>query len=585
MLGIGAQWIAWRLALPAIVLMSLAGILAGPVSGLIDPAADFGDLLRPMISIAVAIILFEGGLTLNLRELREAGSGVMRLVLPGVPLAWGLGAAAAHYLAGFSWPVAVLFSGILVVTGPTVIIPLLRQAKLAPRPRAILKWEGIVNDPIGAILAVLVFEYLVRTSHGEPVTTAIGWVAFASLIAAAIGYLFGRLVAASFRGGLVPEFLKAPAVLCLVLACFEAANLVEHETGLLAVTAMGLTIANSKLASIVEMRRFKETVAVILVSGVFVLLTATLSLEDLQAADWRLGAFVAATLFMVRPLAVLCSMIGSAVPFRERLFIAWIAPRGIVAVAVSGFFAAALAEFGYPEAEQLVPYAFAIVFATVVLHGFSAPWLARRLDLVSAQKPGVLIVGASPWSLALACAFKELDVPVTVADTSWHRLKPVRLADIPTYFGEILSEATEEHLDMQQFGTLIAATGNEAYNALVCTEFAPEMDRANIFQLGGETEDDPMDLPFTLKGKRLFKPALSLDDLLTRHYRGWGFQKTTLTEEYGFDAHQANVTDEAEGVLILRASGRMTTYRSAETRPPGPGDALLTYVPPEPAAS
>jgi NhaP-type Na+/H+ or K+/H+ antiporter len=382
-LGIGAQWLAWRLQWPAIVLMSAAGLIIGPLamvllgSPIVDPAADFGDLLRPMIALAVALILFEGGLDLHFSEIRGLGVAVRRMILVVAPVGWALGTLAAHYLAGLPWDIAALFGGLLVVTGPTVILPLLRQAKLAGRPAALLKWEGIVNDPVGAILAVFVYEAIRFTANGQTWMEAGFYLLWACLVGAALGVGFGWALAQAFKRGYIPEFLKAPMVLAAVLGCFVIADMVAHETGLLAVTAFGMMLGNSRVASIGDMRRFKETIAVVLVSGVFVLLTASLTPATLIAMDWRAFLFVGGMLFIVRPATVWLSTIGAGLSWQERTLVGWIAPRGIVAVAVAGFFANELVALGRTEAQALVPLVFLMVFATVILHGFTIRPLAK----------------------------------------------------------------------------------------------------------------------------------------------------------------------------------------------------------------
>ncbi len=579
-LGIGSQWLAWKFQLPAIVLMSLAGIVAGPLLGLLNPAEDFGEFLSPIISAAVAIILFEGGLTLDFRELKHVGRAVRRLVFPGVPIAWALGAVAAYYLVGLSWPVAILFAGILIVTGPTVITPMLRQANLSARPRTILKWEGIVNDPIGALLAVIVFEYLVFEKAGDPLLQTVLWLTLAFLLAALIGYVFARVIVSLFKSGGVPEFLKAPVLLSAVLACFGIADAIEHETGLLAVTAMGIAIANSGIASINEMRRFKENITIILVSGVFVVLTATLSLDILTGLDWGFAAFVGAILFLVRPITVWISTLGAGLPWRDTLLISWIAPRGIVAVAVSGFFALKLQELGYLDGAQLVPLSFAIVFATILAHGFTVKKLAQMLGLATEGHPGALIVNASSWSVELAKLMKSLEIPVLIADTSWRRLKRARLENIPVYYGEILSEATEHQLDLNQFGSIIAASGNYAYNALVSTEFAPEFGRNNIFQIGGKDSDDSHEVSHTLKGRIIFGAGLGLEDLLKRHYAGWTFQKTRITEKFTLEDYKTKLHAETDILFTLKKDGKLSFATGADAPKIEDGDTIISYAPP-----
>ncbi|MEX6633857.1 cation:proton antiporter [Hyphococcus lacteus] len=592
-LGIGAQWLAWRFNLPAIVLMAIAGVIAGPVLNIFaaagagpgDPPMEalFGEFYRPIIAVAVAVILFEGGLQLNISELRGLGRGVRQLVFPGVLIAWFLGAAAAYLIAGLSWQVALLFGGIMVVTGPTVIIPLLRQSKLNSRPATLLKWEGIVNDPIGALLAVVVFEFLVIGDHGASSTDIISSLIVAAILAAGAGYGFGKLTAVSFRRGWVPEYLKPPVLLALVLVCFELANLLQHEAGLLSVTAMGVTLANSKIASINDLRLFKENITIMLVSGVFIILTANLTMDSIRSLDWSSALFLLAMLFVVRPLTVFIATIGSGLPWKERLLVGWIAPRGIVAVAVSSFFGASLVAEGYADGAKLIPLAFGMVFATVVLHGFTISPLAKALGLASRERPGVLIVGASPFSAALAAKLKDMEVPVTVADTSWRRLKPVRLANVPTYYGEILSEVTEHHMDLNRFGYLLALGGNEAHNALVATDLAPELSRAAIFQVNarGKDEEDRKALSYTLQGQTFLHSAVALDELMRRHYSGWVFQRTRLSEEYPPEQYKKDLHPEAEIVLVMRKGGLTFASREAEVKPEI-GDVVLAYIPKPP---
>ncbi|HBU97846.1 cation:proton antiporter, partial [Thalassospira lucentensis] len=475
--GVGAQWMAWRAGVPAIVLLSALGLILGPGTGLLDPVTDFGALLQPLVAVAVAVILFEGGLALDFRELRHSVSGILRLTTIAPLLAWLLGAFAAHYLADLSWPVAALFGGIMIVTGPTVIAPLLRHARMAKHPSTLLKWEGIVNDPIGALFAVLAYEIIVASQRGNGLSAAIGHLAFNILIAIAIGLVAGLCTVQVFRRGWIPEFLKAPLVLGVLLTCFAGANIVQEETGLLAVTVLGLVIGNAHLMAIDEIRRFKETLTVILVSSVFIILTATLEWSMVEELTWGHGLFVAAMLFVVRPVSIIGALSFSKINWRERILVGWIAPRGIVAVAICGLFGTELVELGYADGALLIPLAFAMVFSTVVLHGFSIRPMARYLDLAVNGPPGVLIVGAHRWTIDLATRLDELDIPVVITDSRWHSLRAAREAGLTTFYGEVLSEVFEHHLDTSALGKLIATTDNDAYNTLVCTDFAPEFGR------------------------------------------------------------------------------------------------------------
>ncbi|SET77332.1 cation:proton antiporter [Oceanicella actignis] len=581
-LGIGAQWLAWRFQLPAIVLMLLAGILAGPATGLVSPRAQFGPVIDAAVGAAVALILFEGGLTLNFNELRTARPAVRRLAALGAPLGWLTATLAAHWVAGLSWEVAAVFGGVLVVTGPTVVTPLLRQARLDPRPASILRWEAIVNDPLGALAAVLAFEIVaaLAAAGGHAVPMALAHLALGVAIAGAAGWAAGKALAAAFRRGAAPEFLKAPAMIAAVLAVYAACDSLLHESGLLAVTVMGVVMGNARLPSLGELLRFKEAVTVLLVSGVFIVLAAGLDAPMIAALDWRAALFVLAVMFVARPAAVLASLIGTNLPWRERAMIAWIGPRGIVAVAISGFFGARLAELGVPDAHMLAPLAFALSAATVVAHGFSIGPAARLLGLTSTEPPGALIVGGSPWSAALAETLLKAGAPVLVADRNWSHLRHARVLGVPTYYGEILSEQAEHSLNLSRYGWLLATTDNDDYNALVCTDFAPEFGRRNVFQVGRSDEDEgERGLPVTLGGRPLGAGG-DHAAYAERFARGWRFRRTALTEDYGFEDWRRD-QPEAELIAVQGRSGALAFSGPDDPITPRPGAAIIFFGPPK----
>jgi len=580
-LGVGAQWLAWRLRLPAIVLMLVAGIIAGPLTGMIDPEHDFGDTLGSLISVAVALILFEGGLSLDVRGLRDAGVAVRRIILLGAPLGWLTGTLACHYVAGLSWPVSTVFGGILVVTGPTVVTPLLRQAKLTQRPASVLRWEAIVNDCIGALFAVLAFEYAATVAHSADLTDAAGQLVLGIVLAIIFGGAAGLALAYAFRRAMVPEYMKVPVLLAMVLGVFAASNEFLEESGLLAVTLMGMILGNARLPSIAELRRFKEHIAVLLVSGVFVILAATLDREMVATLDWRAVAFVIVVMLVARPVAIWLSLAGTNITSAEKGLISWVGPRGVVAVAISGFFGTKMVELGYADGAVIAPLAFALVFATVVIQGFSVSAVARKLELVSTATPGILIVGASNWSAQLAKALLKLEIPVLVVDKSWSALRKLRLQEIPTWHGEILSETAEHTIDLNRFGTIIAATDNDSYNALICTDFGPEFGRTNVFQLGRSDDDgeNPNALPVTLGGRKLFRSGVSYAALESRSYSGWVFTQTRLTDEYGLEDYRE---DRAEGTELLAdlSKDSAISFVTVSDRPKAkPGDILLSYAP------
>lgn len=578
--GVAAQWIAWRTKLPAIVLLAASGLLLGPVSGFLQPALQFGDLLRPFIGVCVSVILFEGGLNLQFHEISHNGRAVRRLATVGVVLNWTLTSAAAYYIGGLSLPVALVFGAILVVTGPTVIMPLLRQAGLATRVSSILKWESIVNDPIGALLAVLIFQYFLYTGDAAMQTAfdmAKG-IAVGVGLGGGIGYLAGVM----FRRGSVPEFLKQPVMLSAVVGVYTLSNLLQHEAGLLAVTVMGVVVGNMGIPSIDELRRFKEYISLLMVSTVFILLTASLDPSMLAKIDWRGVALVVAVLFVTRPLTVWLSTVKAGLIWQERALIGWIGPRGVVAAAVAGVFAPELVEAGYPDAEMLVPLIFVVIFSTVVLHGFSIGPLGRRLGLVNTVKNGVVIVGATPWSSDFAIALKEAGTTVLFVDRSWHPLRAARLKGVNTFFGELLSEHAEETLNFNGYTTLLAVSGNDSYNALVCNAFAAEMGRDRVFQLPlfASGDNAPKEVARTQRGAIAFSKQALYDELWRKELENWRFVTTNISDEYRFEQYLEESGDEVMPLVVISPDGAIKVFSPARKLQPTAGDKVLSFVPP-----
>jgi NhaP-type Na+/H+ or K+/H+ antiporter len=576
--GIGSQWLAWRFRIPGIVLLALVGLFMGPATGFLVPARDFGQLFEPIVAVAVAIILFEGGFTLNFQEIRHTSTAVRSLITIGAPLAWGLNTAAGYYIAGLPLPAAVILGGVLVVTGPTVILPLLRQSNLAQRPASLLRWEAIINDPIGALFAVLAFETLL-VMHGDgSVPYLVVHALAALLIALGLGVLAGRGIVWAFNAGHVPEYLKAPVVLVVALATYVASQQVLEESGLLTVTVLGMTLANSKLDDIAEIRRFKETITTLLVAGVFVLLSASIDTSILQSLDWRAAAFVATMLFIVRPVTIFVATIGSGLSWQERALIAWIAPRGVVAIAITSFFASKLTGLYIDGSREMVGLALAIVITTVVLHGFTLAPLARHLGLAAEKRNGVVIVGASPWSVGLAQKLIDNGVPALIVDNKWKELREARAAGVPTHYGEILSEAAEFSLDLGGFGILLAATDNDSYNTLVLKHHAFDFGRQNVFQIAPANRPlgTAVDTESTLGGWPLQASQESIRDF-ARDPHGPSFSATKLTAK--FDLGQLTAGKHARWTPVLAIRPDKSVLMATPDKPfaPQADDIVVGY--------
>lgn len=583
LLGVFAQWIGWWLRTPAIVLFLASGVIVGPVLGLVDPSADFGPLLRPLVGLAVAMILFESSLSLHWHEFKEAASGVRRLITVGAALTWLFCTLAAYYIGNLSLPVSLVFGAILIVTGPTVILPMLRHSGLNRRSASYLKWEGIINDPVGALLAVLVFQYFVFTGGGADgggVFLSLGWGLLASAI---LGVGTAAGLAFAFNRSWVPEYLKAPITFAMVLTIYGVANTVFTDAGLLAVTVMGMTMGNMRIQGMGELRRFKEYVTVLMVSTVFVVLTADLDAAVLRHLDWHAAALVATVIFLVRPAAVLLSTMFSGMDWRDRAVLSWIAPRGVVASAVAGVFGPGLVAAGYAGAEQLLPLIFSIVFATVILHGFSLRWIARWLGL-SSEAHGVLIVGASPWTTELARTLSnDLNVSTLLVDSSWHRLRAARLAGVRVIYGEVLSEQVQQSLELNEIACILAATSNDAYNALVCNSFSTRLEHERVFQLpmyDADETNQARQVARPLQGRPAFHHDAQYEELWRRHFQDWQFAKTRLTDAYDYEAFRADLPADAFVIAVLRADG-ILLFRPARSNggKPGVGDTVIWYAP------
>ncbi|SDK17151.1 cation:proton antiporter [Sediminibacillus albus] len=582
-LGVGSQWLSWRYRLPAIVVMSVAGLLAGPLFGVINPEKDFGDVYQPIITMAVAIILFEGSLNLHLKDIRGLGRSVFRIVTLGAFISWILGSLAAYYVAGMSWAVSFVIGALFIVTGPTVILPLLRQSKLKPRPAKILKWEGIIVDPIGALLAVFALEIIIVLTGEDPNIVSLLLFLLASLFAVILGWAIGRGIGWMFETGRVPEFLKSPLVFAAVIACFTIADEVTHETGLLAVTAMGMTLANIRISSIQDMRHFKENISILLISTIFVMLTASLTRETLmQIFQPEIIGFVLLMLFIVRPLAILLSTIKTDLTKSEKLLVGWIAPRGIVALTVSGYFASILYDEGYEDAALVMSITFALVFFTVMAHGFSIGWLAKKLNLSAEGRPGTLIIGSNSFTVALAKILKEVDVPVIVSDSSWQRLSKARSAGVNFHHGEILSEQTDYRLDMTPYDYLISATEFDSYNALVSTAFVPAFGRNNVYKLSIQSQrgDHMEDLDPTIAGRVLFSGEISLEGLCEKVDAGYVLRKTNITNQYSYPRYLEEREQGTILLFVLRASGNVEYYTEEVKLKAEAGDVVISLTPP-----
>ena len=538
-LGAGAQWLAWRLHLPAILPLLLAGFLVGPVLGWLRPGQAFGNgMLYPTVSLAVGLVLFEGGLTLRLSELHETRAVIARLVSVGMVLTWLGGAAAAHWLAALSWPLALLFGALVIVTGPTVITPLLRIVRPRERVANVLKWEGIVIDVVGAMVAVLVSEAVVLGGgQSTPVHTAL-LVARFLLVGAATGTAAGALLAWVLRRRALPDYLVNVTALAMLFAAFTVSNLITAESGLLAAVVMGVIVANADVPRLEALMSFKEDLSVLFVSALFVVLAANLELGTLLAElTWRSLALLLVLVLVIRPAVVFVSAARSPLNVREKLFLSGIAPRGIVAAAVSSLFAAKLQAFGFAEAPSLPPLVFLMILGTGLLASLGARPLGVRLGVADPDPQGFLILGAHPAARAIARALAQEGIAVMLADTNWSHVAAARVEGLDAFYGSLLSDRSDDELRLAGIGRLLALTSNDEANALTALKYARDFGSANVYQLApGRGAAARGRLGPARGGRAIGADDVTFSRLEALFEAGAEIKRTRLTERFDLDA-------------------------------------------------
>jgi NhaP-type Na+/H+ or K+/H+ antiporter len=572
-LGIAAQWLAWRLRIPSILLLLTFGIVAGPVTGFLHPEELFGDLLLPIVSLSVAVILYEGGLSLKLRELRGVGRVFILLISVGAIVTWLFSTVAAHLLLGFDWPLSALLGSILVVTGPTVIGPLLRHLRLSGQAGTILKWEGIVIDPLGATLSVLVFAAVRADAVNAASAQVVGDLLRTVLIGGGLGAAGAVVLILPLARYWVPDTLQNALSLTAVVGIFALARCLQDGAGLLAVTVMGIALANQKWVVIKHVIEFKENLAVLLVSGLFIVLAAHLKAEELRGLDFRYGLFLAVLVFLARPASVLLATLRSKLTWRERLFLCWMAPRGIVAASVSAVFALKMAAINVPQAHRLVPVTFFVIVGTVALYGLTAPPLARRLGLAYHNPQGILFVGAHPLACALAKALQSEGCRVLMVDSNWTALSAARLAGLPTYYGSVLADEALHDIDFSELGRLVAVTSNHEVNSLACLRFIEVFGRREVYQLPFETDTLARRevVSRDLRGRLLFGPGMTYSELIARVGERPVVKVTQLTKEFDYEAFRTVHGESVVPVLAIKPDSEILlfTVDNAVTRQPG----------------
>jgi NhaP-type Na+/H+ or K+/H+ antiporter len=525
--GFACQWIAWRVKLPSILFLLLTGIIAGPVMGWLNPDELLGDLLTPVVSIAVAIILYEGSLTLKLSEIRGHGAVVRNLVTVGVAITWFVATLAAHLILGWDIYLAALFGGIVTVSGPL------------------------------ASLAVIVLT--------------------GSILGVVAGHSFGVVL----RKHWVPDFLRDYLALASVLLVFGISEMIHAESGLLAVTIMGTWQANMRGLDLEDILDFKESLAMVLVAGLFILLAARIELSALVGLGVASLAILMFLQFVAGPARAFASSIGSELNWRERLYLGWIFPRGIVAAAVSALFALRLENMGYEGAEDLVPLVFTIIIGTVVIQGLTGRTIARALGIADPEPTGVLIVGANALALKYGEALKKAGHRVLIASTGWDGISEARMKGLPVFYGSPVSSYADRHLELLGLGNLLALSHRPGLNELACVRFRYDFGRNAVYTVrqASEGEHEKYQISGESGGGVLFSGKYSMSDLLSKIAKGADIKATELTREFDIAAHRERYPDAV--ILFVTDDNQKLHFPVADVELPERAGSIVTALVPE----
>ena len=518
-LGIFAQWAAWRFKLPAILPLILIGLFVGPISTLIssdgfkwiEPVWNGkkglfpGESLYNFVSLAIGIILFEGGLTLKRNEISKVGPVILKLISIGSAVTFFGAGLATHLIFNLSWKISFLFAALIIVTGPTVIAPILRNIPLKKDVSAVLKWEGILIDPIGALIAVLVFEFIsIGDSSGY---TKQALIAFGKIVI--VGFSFGGSAAYALyfaiKKKLIPHYLLNVSALSVVLLVFVESDVFAHDSGLLSVVVMGIVLGNSKLHNLKDLLYFKESLSVLLISILFILLSANVNIEDLQIVFiWETAILMAIIIFLLRPMGVFLSTFNSKLKTNEKLFIGWVGPRGIVAAGIASLFGTKLVLKGEPGAEYITPLVFSTVLVTVMLNATTARYFAKLVGVYLKSSKGILILGASEAPRLIAKYLKDNGRHVVLIDNNAENIFKAKELDLDAMQANIYSEDLTNDIELSDVGYLLALTGSDEINRYGLNKFKNQLGEEGAYRLISSQEiknqeDIQLDMIFSKK--------------------------------------------------------------------------------------
>lgn len=585
--SIVCQWMAWKSKLPPILFLLLCGIFLGPITNVLHPGELFGDLLFPGVALAVAIILFEGSLTLKFRELQGIQSAVQYLVTVGAFVHFVVVSVASALILGLSWKIAFVFAAITVVTGPTVIVPLLRTVRPNAKISNVLRWEGIVIDPLGALLVVMVYEFMVSDVNSEAISHSL--LVFLRLLAVggSLGVIGGYLLGVLLRRHWLPEYLHNLATLAWVITIFTLSNTLVYESGLLAVTIMGIWLANMPRVRVEDILNFKENLSILFISALFIVLAARVNLQELIALSWPILVVLLVIQFIARPLGVICSTFNSSLTWRDKALLSWIAPRGIVAAAISALFSIKLEAHGVDNAGMLVPLTFSVIIGTVVWQSFTARPLAQWLGVAEPEPRGFMIIGANAFARKLAKSLQTWNYRVLLVDTNWEYIRAARMEGLETFYGNPISAYADRKLDLVGIGYMLALSPQRDLNVLATWKYRHEFGRENIFSLQALEDvnsSEKHQVSEEQKGQMLFGEGVTYASLVKMVSGQFQMKVTRITDNFRY-ADFLELNPDAVPLLATNDAGNIRFVVRGEDFKIPAGWSLLSFTSPSGSSS
>lgn len=585
-LGVAAHVIADHLRIPSILFLLSLGIVAGPILGFLNPDELLGDLLAPVVSLAVGLILFEGALGLRFRELEGVGRPTWTLVTLGVAITWVVATLVARYIMELPLGISVLLGSILVVSGPTVVGPLLRALRPTRPVATVLEWEGIFIDPVGAMLAVIVFEAVLLGTFENPFANVLQFL----ITGVVVGAVFAAIMIPGLSRFWIPDHLRSSVTLGTVVLAFTVANLFFEESGLLATPILGLILANQPWARVRDITEFSENLRVPILSILFIVLAARLDLDAMLGLGWGVVILILALMLVARPLGVMIATFRSTLSVPERIVIGAVAPRGIVAASVSSVFAIGLVAEGVEAAEVLVPATFAVIIATVSIYGLGSPLLSKWLGVTQDEPQGLLFVGADRASRTIARAVSDAGFPVVMIAGNRGDHYQARMDELDARYANVLGEHAE-HLEFEEIGSALAMTPNDEFNTLTSSHLAEQFGPRHVFQVtmdlergesvaSGEEKRATPRRNTRHRGRWLFAPDLSHLELSRRVADGWTTKTTNLTEKFTWDDLVAQYGSETDPLFVIN-DDELYVVTPEESAPLDAGRKVIALIPPQ----